>query len=68
MTLRHVTNEAIAEARLHQKQLELRLNLLAVGIAAFDTVLESLPETGLATLWLMDAIELAERVKGSING
>jgi hypothetical protein len=69
MTLSLVGSHGMWEqAALEQRQRELRLTMLKVGIDAFDAVLDSLPESSRACVWLADAIELAERVKRSIDG
>ena len=68
MSLRLVFDSDWEQAAIEQQQRELRLTLLQVAIGAMDTVLESLPDTGMTALWMADAIELAQRVKGRIDG
>lgn len=63
-----VTESALRTAQLEQQQREVRLMLLQVAIGAMDTVLDSLPDSSRACSWMADAIELAERVKESIDG
>lgn len=54
-------------AQLEQLRRETYLTFLQLGIAAFDAVLDSLPESSRACLWLADAIKLAERVKEALD-
>ena len=68
MSLRLVFDSDWEQAAIEQQQRELRLTLLQVAIGAMDTVLESLPDSSRACVWMADSIELAERVKGSISG
>jgi hypothetical protein len=66
--LRLVTEDTLRTAHLHQEVRKAQLELLDTSIRALDAVVESLPDAGMSTVFLLDAIELAERVKGSING
>jgi hypothetical protein len=56
------------QAQLEQQQRETRLTLLQLGIASFDAVLDSLPESSRACVWLDEAIHLAEQAKETIDG
>jgi hypothetical protein len=67
MTPSLVGVSTLQEAHLHQARLQTQVDLLSTAIGALDAVVESLPESGMATVWLLDAVELAERVRKGLR-
>jgi hypothetical protein len=63
-----VTDDMWHQAQLEQQQRELRVTFLKLGIEAFDAVLDSLPESSRACVWLDEAIHLAQKAKETIDG